>query len=510
MKQPIPVLAVGEDATSPLPLASDAQLASREAVQRGKPASQHNELGRTHGMPFIFWLLEQSGALLLAAPTVVAALALALSGFGLTLHGALLFVGAWLAVPLFGVVLPLMYLVYRSHQGDSRGADWSAYFSFKDASQGAPWIGKKIPMEIFYEAYMAEKIDFKQDVYEVMLRRNQLFKFCFTWGDVKFYFREFLGQNVTHSQASDKGDIAHVYDRGNDFYNWFLGPSMTYTSGIFRDPEETLEVAQDRKLETICQYVQMKKGDRHLDIGCGWGPMITYAAEHYGTVSTGITLAKEQAAWANERAAKAGVADRVNVIVDDYRNLPSEKYDKITCLEMAEHVGIKNFQKFLLQVRSMLKDDGIFYLQIAGLRRSWQYEDLVWGLFMAKYIFPGADASCPLGFVVSQAERAGFEVHRVENCGVHYSVTIHKWYENWKKNEAAIVAKYGQRWYRMWMMFLGWSVIVGGQGGSTVFMITMAKNIKTDKSTVSPAEAINVAYSRQDRWIGAKPVATQQ
>ena len=149
------------------------------------------------------------------------------------------------------------------------------------------------------------------------------------------------------------------------------------------------------------------------------------------------------------------MADKVNVIVDDYRNLPAEKFDKITCLEMAEHVGIKNFQKFLLQVRSMLKDDGIFYLQIAGLRRAWQYEDLVWGLFMAKYIFPGADASCPLGFVVSQAERAGFEVHRVENCGVHYSVTIHKWYENWKRNEAAIVAKYGQRWYRMWMMFLG-------------------------------------------------------
>jgi cyclopropane fatty-acyl-phospholipid synthase-like methyltransferase len=177
---------------------------------------------------------------------------------------------------------------------------------------------------------------------------------------------------------------------------------------------------------------------------------------------------------------------------------------------MAEHVGIKNFQKFLLQVRSMLNDDGIFYLQIAGLRRSWQFEDLVWGLFMAKYIFPGADASCPLGFVTSQAERAGFEVHRVENCGVHYAVTIHKWYENWKKNEAAIVEKYGQKWFRMWMMFLSWSVIIGGQGSSTVFMITMSKNIKNDKSTVSPEEAKKVAYSRRDRWIGQKPIATQQ
>ena len=111
---------------------------------------------------------------------------------------------------------------------------------------------------------------------------------------------------------------------------------------------------------------------------------------------------------------------------------------------------------------------------------------------------------------VTQAERAGFDIHRTENTGVHYSITIHKWYENWKRNEAAIVAKYGQRWYRMWMMFLAWSVIVGGQGGSTVFMITMAKNIKTDKSTVSPAEAKDVPYSRQDRWIGPDAVATQQ
>jgi cyclopropane fatty-acyl-phospholipid synthase-like methyltransferase len=509
MKQPIPLLAT-ETTNSVLPMASETQLLSRAARLRAKPASQHNETGRTHGMPFIFWLLEQSKVALVAVPTVTAALALGVSGFGFTPMGALVFGVAWIAVPICGVVLPLMYLVYRSHRADSSKADWSEFFGFKDLSQGAHWQGKKIPMEIFYEAYMAGKIDFKQDVYEVMLRRNQLFQFCFTWGDVKFYFREFLGQNVTHSLDSDRGDIAHVYDRGNDFYNWFLGETMVYTSGIFRNPEESLEAAQERKLATVCQYVQMKPGDKHLDIGCGWGPLITYAAEHHGSHSTGITLSKEQAAWATLRAEKAGVSDKVRILVDDYRNLPSEKFDKITCLEMAEHVGIKNFQKFLLQVRSMLKDDGIFYLQIAGLRRSWQFEDLVWGLFMAKYIFPGADASCPLGFVTSQAERAGFEIHRVENCGVHYAVTIHKWYENWKKNEAAIVEKYGQRWFRMWMMFLSWSVLIGGQGSSTVFMVTMSKNIRNDKSTVSPDEAKQVAYSRRDRWIGPRPVATQQ
>jgi len=476
-----------------------------DRVPAAHTASQHDERGRTNILPFIFWVMEQSRLTLLLVPTVIAAVVTLA-----TLGGWPVFVGTWVAVPLLFVVIPALGLVYRSYTHDGGATDWTPFLEWKDAGDAAKWQGKKIPMEILYEAYMAEKLDFKQDVYETMLKRNKLFRFCFTWGDVKFYFKEFLGQNVTHTQESDKGDIAHVYNRGNDFYNWFLGESMTYTSGIFQDTSETLEVAQDRKLETVCQYVQMKPGDRHLDIGCGWGPLVTHAAKHHGSISTGITLAKEQAEWANERARKNGVAERVKIIVDDYRNLPAEKWDKITCLEMAEHVGIKNFQKFLLQVKGMLKDDGIFYLQIAGLRRPWEYEDLVWGLFMGKYIFPGADASCPLGFVVNQCERAGFEVHRVENCGVHYSVTIHKWYDNWKANEAAIVAKYGQRWYRMWMMFLAWSVIIGAQGSSTVFMVTMAKNHKNDKDSVSPEEAAQVPYSRQGRWIGKKPVATQQ
>lgn len=461
--------------------------------------------GRTHGMPFIFWLLEQPVWLLASVPLALGFAAWAATGGSWVAFGA-----TAVGTPLVLVGLPLVALIWGSYRTTDNRADWEPYLSFKDPKVAEQWRGKKIPMEVVYEHFMAERADFKRDVLEVFLKRNQLFRFCFTWGDIRFYFREFLKQNLTHSRKSDEGDIAHVYNRGNDFYHWFLGDSMTYTSGVFHDPNETLEAAQERKLGLVCDYVQMKPGDRHLDIGCGWGPLITYAAEKRGSHSTGITLAQEQADWARERAIKAGCSERVEILVDDYRNLPRRKYDKITCLEMAEHVGIKNFQRFLLQVKDMLEDDGIFYLQIAGLRRAWQYEDLVWGLFMAKYIFPGADASCPLGFVVSQAERAGFEVHRVENCGVHYSVTIRKWYENWMRNREAVIAKYGQRWFRMWQVFLGWSVLIGGQGSSTVFMITLTKNHKNDKSTVGADEAQHVPFSRQDRWIGRKPVGTQQ
>jgi len=328
----------------------------------------HPERGRTHGLSLIFWLLEQRRGTLIALWIATAAPAALVSA-----GRWWVFAAALLAVPLLGILLPLFYLVYRSHRHDGGSAEWEPYLEWRDPQNAKRWRGKKIPITVAYEAYVAERLDFKQDISEVFLRRNKLFRFCFTWGDVKFYFRQFLRQNLTHTQSSDRGDIVPVYDRGNDFYRWFLGESMVYTSGVFRSVDESLEVAQRRKLDLICDYVQMKPGDRHLDIGCGWGALLVHAARERGTNSTGITLAREQADWARNLAEQQGVAERVRVLVDDYRNLPHARYDKITCVEMAEHVGIKNFQRFLLQVRGLLKDDGVFYLQIAGLRRSWQF-----------------------------------------------------------------------------------------------------------------------------------------
>jgi len=135
----------------------------------------------------------------------------------------------------------------------------------------------------------------------------------------------------------------------------------------------------------------------------------------------------------------------------DYRDIPVPEgaYNKITCLEMAEHVGVRHFASFLSQVNAMLDDDGVFFLQIAGLRKSWQYEDLIWGLFMNKYVFPGADASTPLWFFVDKLEGAGFEVKGIDTIGVHYSATLWRWYRNWMGNKEKVVAKYGDRWFRV-------------------------------------------------------------
>ena len=317
------------------------------------------------------------------------------------------FAVAWLAVPVLFVLLPIAFLIYRSRKHDAGNVDWSADLAWHEPRQAKRFEGRKIPMELAYEAYMDETLDFKGDVLETLRRRNQLFRFCFTKNDAKFYMREFMGQNLGHSVEADHGDIAHVYDRGTTSTTGSWARRWSTRAACFATATSRSRSAQQRKLETVSQYVQLEPGDKHLDLGCGWGTLVNHAAKHHGTTSTGVTLAQEQVAWAKQVAEREGTTDNVRWIVDDYRNIPAEKYDKITCLEMAEHVGIKNFQKFLLQVRSMLEDDGIFYLQIAGLRRAWQFEDLVWGLFMAKYIFPGADASCPLGFVVDHAGARG-------------------------------------------------------------------------------------------------------
>lgn len=229
---------------------------------------------------------------------------------------------------------------------------------------------------------------------------------------------------------------------------------MIYTSGIISDinKEESLEQLQDNKLAIVCEKIALKAGETLLDIGCGWGTLARFASVNFGAKVTGITLGRNQTAWGNGALRKAGIPEEQSkILCMDYRDIPSAEggYKKITCLEMAEHVGVRHFSGFLKQVYDMLDDDGVFFLQIAGLRRPWQYEDLVWGLFMNKYVFPGADASTPLGFFVDKLEGAGFEIKEIDTIGVHYSATIWRWYRNWIGNREKVEAKYGARWYRV-------------------------------------------------------------
>jgi len=174
---------------------------------------------------------------------------------------------------------------------------------------------------------------------------------------------------------------------------------------------------------------------------------------------------------------------------------------------MSEHIGIRDYQKFCHAVRAVLKDDGIFYLQIAGLRRNWQYEDLVWGLFMNRYVFPGADASCPLYWDVEQLERSGFEIRSVSNEGVHYGLTIYAWYKNWVMNKAKVVKAYGEKSWRNWSIFLAWSYMIAMQGSSTVYMISMTKNFPNDARSRAPLTndpIKEMGINRAKYWVDKK------
>ncbi|EFY84331.1 cyclopropane-fatty-acyl-phospholipid synthase, putative [Metarhizium acridum CQMa 102] len=327
-------------------------------------------------------------------------------------------------------------------------------------------------------------VDFKGDCLEIMEYRHDWASFRFTIGLIKFFLLGMIPELIMHTRSQDEEQVRDHYDRGDDFYGWFLGPRMIYTSGIISDieKEETLEELQDNKLAIVCEKIGLQPGERMLDIGCGWGTLARFASENYGAQVTGVTLGRNQTAWGNSAMRKVGITEaQSKILCMDYRDIPVPEggYNKITCLEMAEHVGVRHFSSFLTQVYDMLDDDGVFFLQIAGLRKPWQYEDLIWGLFMNKYVFPGADASTPLGWVVDKLEGSGFEIKGIDTIGVHYSATLWRWYRNWMANREKVEAKYGKRWFRIWEYFLAYSTIASRQGTATCFQITLVKNINS-------------------------------
>ncbi|MCS6809203.1 MAG: cyclopropane-fatty-acyl-phospholipid synthase family protein [Bacteroidota bacterium] len=345
--------------------------------------------------------------------------------------------------------------------------------------------GAKPSFAHFVEDYINQEVDIRGSFFDFMTKRNEYFSYRVTLHHIGFIVRRMIPEVLLHSKKQDERIVRAHYDRGNDFFRAFLGPRMVYTSGFFVDIEnDTLELAQDRKMQMVCRKLHLKEGDRLLDIGCGWGTLVTYAAKHFGADATGVTIAREGYAWGMQQIAEHGVGDRARIWCMDYRDIPHQKFDKITCLEMAEHVGLRKFQRFIKQVYDLLDDNGKFYLQQAGLRANpgiftagEHWEDLIWGLFMNEYIFSGADASTPLAFLIRCLQNANFEVHTVENIGVHYSLTIRKWYDNWMDNEEYINSTYGVWWFRLWQIFLRWSIDIGAQGSSTCWSIVAHKNL---------------------------------
>jgi cyclopropane fatty-acyl-phospholipid synthase-like methyltransferase len=357
--------------------------------------------------------------------------------------------------------------------------------TFHDKSLATRYAADKIPMTTLFEAYLDGAIDIP-DMDALLDARGDLVRYTLTKQNFEFVLTRLIPEVAIHSKAQDKRIVREHYDRGDDFFNAFLGDRMVYTSAFFRDEHDTLEHAQDNKMDLVCRKLMLGAGHEMLDIGCGWGTLAMHAAKTYGASATGITISKNQTAFGNARIAKAGLSDRARIECLDYRDIPRKQYDRISSLEMVEHVGVKNFSKFCRLAYQLLKDDGLFLLQWTGLRRGGDQgmpviglrpEDLIWGLFMSKYIFPGADASLPLSDVVKGLEKVGFEIHSAENVSVHYGMTIQRWHKNWQKNEGTIVKAYGERWYRLWHIFLAWSWRIAMQGNAACFQVVAHKNL---------------------------------
>jgi cyclopropane fatty-acyl-phospholipid synthase-like methyltransferase len=351
------------------------------------------------------------------------------------------------------------------------------YVTFHDRRLEKKYAKQRIPMATLYEAYFDGAIDLKGDIYELLENRNLFVKYTLTPQHLKWAVTNFVPEVAIHSKEQDKRIVREHYDRGNDFFSYFLGDRMVYTSGIFTSPEETLEQAQDNKLHLACQKLQLKPGERFLDIGCGWGTLTAHAAKYYGADATGVTISERQTEFGTQRIQDWGVSDRARILCSDYRDIPAQKFDKIANFEMVEHVGVKNLRSFYQQVYDLLADDGLYIMQWTGLRYGLRPEDLIWGLFMNKYVFPGADASLCLAPMMNVCEKAGWEIHTVENVTTHYSWTIKRWHDNWVANEAKVKATYGERWFRIWHLFLAWSSIIALQGNAGCYQVVFNKNL---------------------------------
>ncbi len=378
---------------------------------------------------------------------------------------------------------------------------------FNDKQLASRYATAKIPMGTLLEAYLDGAIDIpNMDAF--LDARRDLVNFNLTQKHFEFFFTRMIPEVAIHSKSQDERIVREHYDRGDDFFSAFLGDRMVYTSAIFNDEHESLEQAQDNKMNLVCRKLMLQPGQEMLDIGCGWGTLAMHAAKNFGARSMGITISKNQTEFGNARIAKAGLSDRARIECLDYRDIPRKQFDRISSLEMVEHVGVKNLSKYCNLVYDLLKDDGIFLLQWVGLRRGGAQglpviglrpEDLIWGLFMSKYIFPGADASIPLSDMSKALEKAGFQIQSVENISIHYSETIRLWHLNWQKHHAAVLQAYGERWYRLWHLFLGWSWRIAAQGTGQGFQVVAHKNLDSFDRKMFIRQSDKVSPVRQER-----------
>jgi len=264
-------------------------------------------------------------------------------------------------------------------------------------------------------------------------------------------------------------NVAHHYDLGNEFYKLFLDDGLQYSCAYFLHDSDTLEEAQQNKLRLIAAKLNLKPGLKVLDIGSGWGELALYLAALEEVEVTGVTLSKEQYELSNERARRAGLANRVRFELRDYREV-TDRFDRIVSVGMFEHVGVHHYGEFFAKVNELMSDDGIMLLHSIG-HMSPPGTASPW---LRKYIFPGA-YSPALSEVFIAVEQASLWVTDLEFLRLHYAKTLAHWCRRFEANRAKIAAMYDERFCRMWEFYLISAEMMFRTGSQLVFHMQLAR-----------------------------------
>jgi cyclopropane-fatty-acyl-phospholipid synthase len=279
---------------------------------------------------------------------------------------------------------------------------------------------------------------------------------------------------AVNSPQRDKAVVQYHYDVSNDFYKLWLDPKMLYSCAHFGDADMTLAEAQESKLDLICRKLRLEANEDFLDIGCGWGALLQWAATKYGVKAHGITLSQEQLDFNNKWIVEAGLQDRVTVELKDYRDLQGSKtYDKVSSIGMIEHVGIANYSKYFKNVLVSLKPGGLFLNHGIGLNQLWLPEIA----FILRYIFP--DSQCPpITTYLQSAKECGWEIVDVDCWRPHYAKTLRCWAANLDQQLGPATTIVGKR-IKIWQIYLRFCAQGFENGSSSVYQTVLRRSSDT-------------------------------
>ncbi|MFZ0835284.1 MAG: class I SAM-dependent methyltransferase [Mycobacterium sp.] len=262
-----------------------------------------------------------------------------------------------------------------------------------------------------------------------------------------------VAEGLRHSKTRDAEAIHHHYDVSNRFYEWVLGPSMTYTCACYPHADATLEEAQEYKYRLVFEKLHLKAGDRLLDVGCGWGGMVRYAARH-GVKAIGVTLSSEQAEWAQKAIADEGLTELAEVRHGDYRDIAETQFDAVSSIGLTEHIGVHNYPAYFGFLQSKLRTGGLL-LNHCITRHDNRHPANAGG-FIDRYVFPDGELTGS-GRIITEIQNVGLEVLHEENLRHHYAMTLRDWCRNLVEHWDEAVAEVGLGTAKVWGLYMAGS-----------------------------------------------------